>query len=148
MTTEGKGRLSEAGPPDPSEEVNMTPVAIIRCEKNMERCPLTNCLRCLDEGKEAFAGYEACRLVGVFTCRCPGENAKDLAKILKSKGAEVIHFCTCSFAGKTEGGWSFEKGGFCDQIDAIIKQVHGDVGIPCVKGTAHLPKDYDLKTWS
>jgi predicted metal-binding protein len=131
-----------------TKEVNMTQVGIIRCEKNMDRCPLTNCLRCLDERKEGFAGYEDCQLTGVFVCRCPGENTTDLARILKSKGAEAIHFCTCAFAGKNEGGWSLEKGGFCDHIDEIIEKVHRDVGVRCVKGTAHLPKDYELKTWA
>jgi len=125
----------------------MTQVGIIRCEKNMDRCPLTNCLRCLDERKEGFAGYEDCQLMGVFACRCPGENATDLARILKSKGAEAIHFCTCTFAGKDDGGWTLEKDGLCAQIDEIIERVHNDVGIPCVKGTAHLPKGYEPKTW-
>jgi predicted metal-binding protein len=128
--------------------MDMTQVGMIRCEKNMERCPLTNCLRCLYEGKEGFAGYDDCRLMGVFVCRCPGENVKDLAKILKSKGAEAIHFCTCSFAGKEDGAWSLEKGGFCDHMDAIIETVHREAGIRCVKGTAHLPKDYEPKIWA
>jgi hypothetical protein len=33
----------------------MPQVGVIRCEKNMDQCPLTNCLRCLDERKEGFA---------------------------------------------------------------------------------------------
>ena len=33
----------------------MTNVAIIRCEKKMDRCPLTNCFRCLMDKKEVFA---------------------------------------------------------------------------------------------
>ena len=37
----------------------MTRVGIIRCEKNQDRCPLTNCLRCLVEGREGFEMYEA-----------------------------------------------------------------------------------------
>jgi predicted metal-binding protein len=131
-----------------AKETNMTQVGIIRCEKNMDRCPLTNCLKCLDECKEGFAEYDACRLVGVFTCRCPGEGSVDLAKVLKSKGAEMLHFCTCTFAGKDEGGWTLEKDGFCDHIDRIIEQVHKEVGLRCVKGTAHLPKGYELKTWA
>lgn len=131
-----------------NKEVNMTRVGIIRCEKNMDKCPLTSCFRCLEERKEGFAGYEDCKLMGVFACRCPGENVKDMAKILKSKGAEAIHFCTCSFAGKDEGGWLIEKGGFCDHIDEILEQVHSDAGIRCVKGTAHLPKGYALRTWA
>lgn len=126
----------------------MTHVGIIRCEKNMDRCPLTNCLHCLHEGREGFANYDGCQLVGIFTCRCPGENAVELASILKSKGADAIHFCTCTFAKKVDGVWTVEEDGFCDHIDDIIVQVHRDANIQCVKGTAHLPKNYELRTWA
>jgi len=123
----------------------MTKVAIIRCEKNENRCPLTSCFKCLGENTQGFAGYDKSILAGVFTCRCPGDNAVDLAKILKSKGAEAIHFCTCTFANKTDGGWVSSGGGFCDHLDQIIEQVHDATGLSCVKGTAHLPKDYKVE---
>jgi len=120
----------------------MTNVAIIRCEKNEDRCPLTSCFNCLSETKEAFTRYDKARLAGVFTCRCPGDNAVNLAKILKSKGAEAIHFCTCAFARKTDTGWEMSDGGFCNHIDDIIARVHQETGLVCVKGTAHLPSGY------
>jgi predicted metal-binding protein len=123
----------------------MTKAAIIRCEKNEEKCPLTNCLKCLLETKEGFERYSECMPAGVFTCRCPGDNASNLAKILKSKGAEVIHFCTCTFANKTDIGWDSSNGGFCENLDEIIGRVNKESGLPCVKGTAHLPKDYTLE---
>jgi len=126
----------------------MTKVAIIRCEKNMDRCPLTSCLKCLIEKKEGFARYDECIPAGIFTCRCPGDNAVDLAKILKAKGAEVIHFCTCTFAGKTDKGWSVAQGGFCDNPDEIIERINKETDLPCVKGSAHLPKDYTLQVWN
>lgn len=119
----------------------MTRVALIRCEKNEERCPLTNCFKCMMENKEGFSGYNDCYPAGVFTCRCPGDNIAAQAKILKSKGAEVIHFCTCSFAQKTDEGWVYGNG-FCDHLDDIMKTAHQASGLPCVKGTAHLPKGY------
>ena len=119
----------------------MTKIALIRCEKNEERCPLTNCFKCMMEQKEGFAGYDDCYPAGVFTCRCPGDKTEDLAKILKSKGAEAIHFCTCMFAKKTEDGWVYGNG-FCDHLDDIMKKVHEATGLPCVKGAAHLPKGY------
>lgn len=125
----------------------MTKIAIIRCDKNMDRCPLTNCFRCLTDKKEGYAHYEETAPVGVFTCRCPGDNTTDLAKILKSKGAEVIHFCTCTFSKKNGSDWDMANGGFCDHIDDIIDKVHLETGIPCVKGTAHLPVGYELKIW-
>ena len=125
----------------------MTKTAIIRCEKNETRCPLTGCFKCMMEQKEGFAGYDECMPAGVFTCRCPGDNAVDLAKIIKSKGAEVIHFCTCTFAKKTDHGWDEEAGGFCDHLDDIITRVHEATGLPCVKGSAHLPKEYNPRIW-
>ena len=120
----------------------MTKVAIIRCEKNEDRCPLTSCFKCLTTATEGFSGYQATVPAGVFTCRCPGDNVVNLGKILKSKGADTIHFCTCSFAAKTENGWKMENGGFCDHVDALMEQVHEATGLPCVKGTAHLPEGY------
>jgi predicted metal-binding protein len=108
----------------------MTKAAIIRCEKNEARCPLTNCFKCLVETREGFIGYDSCMPAGVFTCRCPGDNAVELAKIIKSKGADVIHFCTCTFAKKTDKGWSEEKGGFCDSIGTLMESVHKATGLP------------------
>ncbi len=125
----------------------MTKIAIIRCEKNENRCPLTNCFKCMIEKKEGFAKYSECIPAGVFTCRCTGENSLELAKILKAKGADVIHFCTCAFSKKTKNGWEIEDGGFCDKLDKLIDNIHKETGLPCVKGTAHLPKNYELKTW-
>ncbi len=125
----------------------MTKVAIIRCEKNEDRCPLTNCFKCLTEKKEGFARYSDCMPAGVFTCRCPGDNAADLAKILKAKGAEVIHFATCVFSKKTDKGWSIRDGGFCENIDKIIERVNKETGLPCLKGTAHLPAGYHIEIW-
>lgn len=123
----------------------MTHAAIIRCEKNEQRCPLTSCLNCLLESKQGFALHSHCTPAGIFTCHCPGDNIVDLAKILKAKGADVIHFCTCSFSKKTDQGWIAAQGGFCDHLDEMIDRVHQETGLPVVKGTAHLPKDYSLK---
>ncbi|MFO8048949.1 MAG: CGGC domain-containing protein [Desulfosudaceae bacterium] len=120
----------------------MSKVAIIRCEKNETRCPLTSCFNCLIDRTEGFEGYQSTRPAGVFTCRCPGDNAVDLAKILKSKGAEAIHFCTCTFASKDGSSWDMSKGGFCDHIDELMEKVHQATGLPCVKGSAHLPPEY------
>jgi len=120
----------------------MTKVAIIRCEKNENRCPLTNCFKTMMETSQGFAGYDDCMPAGVFTCRCPGDNALAYAKILKSKGTQAIHFCTCGFAGKTENGWDEAKGGFCDHLESIAENVARETGLPCVLGTAHLPKGY------
>ena len=108
---------------------------------------MTGCLNSLLDTKEGFAGYDDCKPAGVFTCRCPGDNIADLAQILKTKGAETIHFCTCAFAKKRDGGWVAADGGFCDHPDAIIQRIHEATGLPVVKGTAHLPGDYALQVW-
>jgi predicted metal-binding protein len=99
------------------------------------------------ETTEGFAGYDACTQVGVFTCRCPGDNVADMAKILKSKGAQAIHLCTCTFASKTEEGWDKTKGGFCPNIEKIAADISRASGLTCILGTAHLPKDYSPVTF-
>jgi predicted metal-binding protein len=125
----------------------MTGIGIIRCEKNMDKCPLTSCLKSLFQKKEGFSIYGECALTGIFTCRCPGDIAVEHARILKGKGAGAIHFCTCTFSSKGDNGWTEETGGFCDHINDIMEKVRKEVNISCVKGTAHLPKDYTLRMW-
>lgn len=119
----------------------MSKIGLIRCEKNETRCPLTNCIKSLEATTQGFAGYDAAELVGVFTCRCPGNGVVELAKILKSKGAEAIHFCTCAFAHREEGKW-IEGEGFCDHVDDLLQKIADQADIPCVKGSAHLPAAY------
>jgi len=126
----------------------MPKIAMIRCEKNMEKCPQTSCFAAMTSKKEGFQIYDDdCIPAGVFVCHCPGEDTVEKANILKSKGVDAIHFCTCTFATKGEGGWSMENGGFCEDINKIIERVHQETDVPCVKGTAHLPKDYNIQKW-
>lgn len=120
----------------------MSAIGIIRCEKNEERCPLTNCLKSLENSREGFKNYANPELIGIFTCRCPGDKVGKQGKILKSKGADTIHICTCTFSHKEKDGW--RKGnGFCDHIDNILKNLAEETGLVCVKGTAHLPPEYE-----
>ncbi len=127
----------------------MPKVAIIRCEKNQDECPLTAGFAALKSRTAAFKGYdEDCDLVGVFTCHCPGDSAIDLASILKNKGVEVLHFSTCLLLHLLLPTCQLHKrGGFCESIDGIIERVHSETGLACVKGTAHLPKEYALQKW-
>ncbi len=125
----------------------MTNIGIIRCEKNAQRCPLTNCIKSLRNGEQAFSRYSSPQLIGVFSCQCPGDNVANLAKILKSKGAEAIHFCTCTFASKSETGWQMGDG-FCENVDELMRQVAEATQLPCVKGTAHLPENYSPQVFS
>lgn len=117
-------------------------IGIIRCEKNVDRCPLTGCIKSLENRKEAFSEYDETELTGIFTCTCPGDKVADFGKILKSKGAGAIHFCTCAFSAKQDGKWVL-GGGFCDHIDELIDRVAKETGLPCVKGSAHLPEGYE-----
>ncbi|EFL52560.1 Protein of unknown function CGGC region [Solidesulfovibrio fructosivorans JJ]] len=122
----------------------MTKIGLIRCEKNETTCPLTGCLSCLASGSQGFAGTDHPELVGVMTCRCPGDRAVALAKVLKAKGAEILHWCTCTFAHKEEGKW-VNGNGFCADSDSLLSRIAREAGIPCVKGTAHLPHEYRPK---
>jgi predicted metal-binding protein len=120
-------------------------IGMIRCEKNEKKCPLTGCFRCLEETMQGFADYDTAKLVGVFTCRCPGDNVGNLGKILKAKDAEAIHFCTCTFAHKQDGKWEMGDG-FCDHVDDLFKKMAAETSLPCVKGSAHLPEGYQVET--
>ena len=123
----------------------MTKIGLMRCEKNENRCPLTGCLTSLQTCTQGFAGYAAAEIAGVFTCRCPGDDVVEKANILKSKGAEAIHFCTCTFAHKASNAWVMGEG-FCDHLDELMAKVAKGAGIPCVKGSAHLPEAYQVET--
>ncbi len=125
----------------------MAKIGLIRCEKNINRCPMTNCIRSLAEKQQSFSIYDECELIGIFSCNCPGDNIVDKAKILKARGADAIHFSTCIFATKGKDGWTIKDGGFCDHIDDLIEKVHNETGLTCVKGSAHLPSDYTLQVW-
>ncbi len=119
----------------------MIKIGMIRCEKNEKKCPLTNCIKCHDETVQGFSEYDECSLAGVFTCRCPGDNFTEMVKVLKAKGAEVVHIVTCAFSNKKEDSWSLGNG-FCKQIDEFAISASAEAGIPVVKGTAHLPEGY------
>jgi predicted metal-binding protein len=122
----------------------MAKIGLIRCEKNEDRCPLTGCFRCLETATQGFSVHGEAEIAGVFTCRCPGDQAVEFAKILKSKGADAIHFCTCAFSAKAEGKWVLGNG-FCEDLDRVMWNVSEATGLPCVKGTAHLPEGYQTE---
>ncbi|NDY58218.1 CGGC domain-containing protein [Desulfovibrio sulfodismutans] len=124
----------------------MTKIGLIRCEKNETRCPLTGCLTSLHNAAQGFADLAQPELIGVFTCHCPGDHIADMAKILKSKGAEVISWCTCAFARREGGAWVL-GGGFCDHLDELAQRVARETGLPCILGTAHLPQGYVPQTF-
>ena len=119
----------------------MTKIGIIRCEKNEKKCPLTGGINSLAQQTQGFASYDQAQLTGVFTCRGDMDDVANMAKILKAKGAETIHVPTCLFANKSDGTWIMEGGGFCDQLETLTDRIM-EAGIPCVQGTAHLPKGY------
>ena len=120
----------------------MKDIAIIRCEKNEKRCPLTSCMKSVEAADQGFAVHgEPCRLRGVFTCRCEDDtDPAKLAAVLKAKGAQAVHLTTCTFAKKGENGWTMGDG-LCPKIEEIAEAVRS-AGIPCILGTAHLPQGY------
>lgn len=125
----------------------MAAIGLIRCEKNENRCPLTGCLKSLENHVQGFSNHDHTELVGVFTCHCPGDDLIDKAKILKSKGADTIHICTCTFASKKDGQW-VKDGGFCGNIDDLMQKMSSAAKITCIKGTAHLPDGYQPQVFA
>jgi predicted metal-binding protein len=120
----------------------MTAIGLFRCRTNETKCPLTNCFRSLFSRSQGFSGYEHTELAGVFTLQEELEANLDLARILKSKGAEAIHVATCAFARKGEGKTWHLGGGFVDNVDDLCAAIAQETGIPCIKGSAHLPEGY------
>lgn len=116
-------------------------IGILRSDKNSRRCPMTNCFKCLAQRREGFEDYSETELAGLFTLTPDLEENLGLARILKAKGAEAIHVVTCAFAHKGEGGWVLGNG-LENGLDETLERMARDTGLPCVKGTAHLPAGY------
>jgi hypothetical protein len=76
----------------------MTKVAIIRCEKNENRCPLTNCF-VMEKREPMMSVSRRVFLRAVVRVIMPWSWLK------YAKGAEAIHFCTCAFAKQSDQGW-------------------------------------------
>ncbi|MGE4552260.1 MAG: CGGC domain-containing protein [Desulfovibrionaceae bacterium] len=124
----------------------MTKVAILRCPENAMRCPLTSCFRCLTGCAQGFARYGQAEPAGVFTLPATLDETVALARILQAKGAEAIHAVTCAFAHKQDGAWVL-GGGFTPDLDDRLRAAAAATGLPCVKGTAHLPAGYEPETF-
>ncbi len=120
----------------------MTKIGLIRCDTNLDTCPMTGCFTCLQNKKQGFATYEETVLTGIMTCHCPGDEVVAKAKLLKTKGAEAIHLCTCLFSKREEGrNWKLGNG-FCKRSDELARRIADEAQIVCVKGSAHLPQGY------
>jgi len=126
----------------------MPRIGIFRCWENEKKCPLTNCILSLQERKQAFAGYDEAELYGIFTLQDNFEENVNLANIMKSKGVEIFHIVTCAFSRKVEGkNWEL-GGGYFEEIDSLAEKIARETGLPCIKGTAHLPQDYEVQRFT
>ena len=126
----------------------MTAIGLLRCPENEFKCPLTNCFRSLLSRQQAFAGYEHTDLAGVFTMHRNRDTTLDLARILQSKGAEVIHVVTCAFAHKDQGKTWHLGNGFVSNVDDLCAAISTASGLPCIKGSAHLPRNYSPEVFA
>ena len=119
----------------------MTKIGLLRCPQNETKCPLTSCLKTMAASSEGFSEYEAAELAGVFTLTESRDKNVELAKILKAKGAEVLHMVTCGFAKKEDGKWIVGNG-FVEEPEQLMSDLARETGLPCVLGGAHLPEGY------
>jgi predicted metal-binding protein len=126
----------------------MSKIGLFRCADNELKCPLTSCLNSLHNREQGFAGYLETELVGVFTLQNDLEDNLKLAKIMAAKGAEAIHLVTCSFAHRGEGKTWHLGQGFIRDADNLAREIAKASGLPCVKGSAHLPADYEVETYT
>ncbi len=126
----------------------MSKIGLFRCADNELKCPLTSCLKSLQDREQGFAGYWETELVGVFTLQKDLEENLKLAKIMAGKGAEAIHLVTCAFAHRGEGKTWHLGQGFVPDTDNLAREIAKASGLPCVKGSAHLPADYEIETYA
>ena len=126
----------------------MKNIGLFRCQDNEHKCPLTSCIRSIEGCRQGFASYEQARLVGVFALQADLENNLALADILKQKGADTIHFVTCAFCHKDESKTWHLGNGFFEGLDDLAKTMTDQTGLPCVKGSAHLPSDYQVEQFN
>lgn len=100
----------------------MKKVGIIRCRQTEDLCPSTACLKAASTGKLAFEEIGPCEVVGVVSCGgCPGKQAIPRARMLASRGAEVIALASCLFKGTPIG---FP----CPHADVIKEAIRRAIG--------------------
>ncbi len=119
----------------------MTRIGMLRSRHNERQCPLTNCFKSLDEGVQGFSDDGGAVPAGVFTLAESDDETVQLAKILKSKGADAVHIVTCAFARKADAGWVVEAERLT-AMEALAGRIASEAKLPCVLGTAHLPEGY------
>ena len=84
---------------------------------------------------ERLNKYDTCkRLIGDSLSTEIRDNVKEYFKNINGKTLLYID-------ALKDGEW-IEGKGFCEHIDEILQRISKETGIPCVKGTAHLPKGY------
>jgi predicted metal-binding protein len=82
----------------------MKKVGIIRCQQTEDLCPGTTDFKVAAAGKLAFEPLGACEIIGFVSCGgCPGKRAVPRAKMLRSRGAEVIFLASCIRKGNPIG---------------------------------------------
>lgn len=125
----------------------MTKIGIFRCAQNEKECPMTSCFLSLQNREHGFSGYDQAEIAGIFTLQDSEAENISLAETFKSKGVEVIHFVTCSFSHKGDGKIWYLGNGFFENVDDLARKISRETGLPCVKGTAHLPEEYTVEVF-
>ncbi len=101
-------------------------IGIIRCDENSERCAGWNCFPAMANKTGEFSGYDTIEIVGFDTCGGCGHGKPDKiikrAKVLRDKGAEVIHLGNCLASD-------------CPSKDVYIKALRKRMRIPIVEKT-------------
>ncbi len=79
-------------------------VGIIRCQTAEDLCPGTGCFRAALNGTGAFESIGPVEIVGYVTCGgCPGKKTVSRAKMMISRGAEIIVLSSCISKGNPIG---------------------------------------------
>lgn len=100
----------------------MKKVGIIRCRETEELCPGSACFTVCAGGRQAFAEYGVCEIVGFVSCGgCPGKHAVSRVQLLIDRGAEIVAFASCINKGTPIG---FP----CPHAAAIMDAVRRGIG--------------------
>lgn len=77
--------------------------------------------------------------IGIFRC---AQNEKECPMT-----SCFLSFVTCSFSYKGDGKIWYLGNGFFENVDDLAIKISRETGLPCVKGTAHLPEEYTVEVF-
>jgi len=103
----------------------MKKVGIIRCQQTEDICSGTHDFKVVSQGSKAFEELGPAEVVGFVSCGgCPGKRAVTRAKVMVSRGLDVIAFASCISKGNPI---EFRCPHYASIKDSVTKAVGSDI---------------------